>query len=106
MVNTTILENKIEALTRRIAALTLAAEAMAQPRFKVGARYRLKCDILTEAHAHKGDDFMEGDIVRIVVLTLSMISDVRVISERSEETIDLPLAKLDSWLRAGALEEV
>lgn len=96
--NTTILENKIEALTRRIANVVSALEA--QPRFKVGTRYRLKCYIDSEK------DFEEGDIVRVVALKCCMVSDVTILSERSEKTLDFPLTILDGWVRAGALEEV
>ena len=99
--NTTVLENKIESLTRRIAALVAAAEAMAQPRFKIGARYRLKCDI-----AHTDDNFMEGDTVRALALEDSLTADVMSFSERSEETSDIPLRILDGGVGSGALEEV
>lgn len=99
--NTVVLENKIESLTRRIAALVAAAEAMAQPRFKVGTRYRLKCDI-----TNTDDNFVEGDIVRALALEDSITADVMLFSERSEETADIPLKILDGWIGAGALEEV
>lgn len=101
MVNTTILENKIEALTRRLANVVSALEATAQPRFKVATRYRLKCDI-----AHTKDNFVAGDIVRAIALEDSLTADVMLFSERSEETADIPLKILDGWVGAGALEEV
>lgn len=100
MMSTTVLENKIEMLGRRLTDVMSAMKEATPGRFRIGTRYRLKCDIESE----KG--FVEGDIVRAVALKCCMVSDVVIFSERSEEALDFPLAILDGWVRAGALEEV
>lgn len=99
MVNTTILENKIEALTRRIAALVAAVDAAQKPAFKVGKMYKLTMDVMETT-----DNFQEGDLVKAVAVTPK--GAVFLYSETSQEGEEVPMAVIDGWMRMGVLEEV